>query len=180
MRSKNRLQWVNHWLLTLRQMIICPTSWLRQLVVQNTASLLVGLFMIFMMTFQSNMGPNQARPANWSGTRKKVALVFWTSSMSPPKKHKHHITPDNLRKWPKCYRTAPSPMTDVGHYTDKNNATKMCSNQNGRQDPAPNTNECRGRAQRFDSLRASPPDRSCFCSITSSSSWILMMIWWMQ
>ena len=71
-------------------------------------------------------------------------------------------------------------MTDVGHYTAKNHATKMWSNRNERQYPAPNTNERRGRAQRFDHSRASPPDRSCFCSITSSSSWILMMIWWMQ
>ncbi len=38
---------------------------------------------------------------------------------------------------------------------------------------------CCSRAQRFDRSRASPPDSSCFCSITSSSSWILM-IWWMQ
>ncbi len=65
MRSKNRSQWVNHWLLTLRHLIICPTSWLRRLVVQNAASLLVGLFIIFMTTSQSNRGPNQARPANW-------------------------------------------------------------------------------------------------------------------
>jgi len=31
---------------------------------------------------------------------------------------------NNLRKCPKHYRTAPSPMTDIGHYLAKNHATK--------------------------------------------------------
>jgi hypothetical protein len=54
MRSENRSQWVNHWLLTLRQMTTCPTSWLRRIVAQNATSLLAGLSMIFMTTFRSN------------------------------------------------------------------------------------------------------------------------------
>jgi len=37
----------------------------------------------------------------------------------PPKKK---TTPDNLRKWPKRYHTAPS--TDFGYYLAKNHATK--------------------------------------------------------
>ena len=67
MRSKNRSRWVNHWLLTLRQMIICPTSWLRRPVVQNAASLLVGLFMTFMTTSQSNR--------TWSGKTSQLTPV---------------------------------------------------------------------------------------------------------
>jgi hypothetical protein len=37
---------------------------------------------------------------------------------------KKKTTPDNLRKWPKRYHTAPSPMTDFGYYLAKNHATK--------------------------------------------------------
>ena len=72
-----------------------------------------------------------------------------------------------------------STMMDVGHYTAKNHDTKNVIEPKWAPGPTPNTDERRGRAQRFDRSRASPPDRSCFCSITSSSSWILM-IWWMQ
>jgi len=38
--------------------------------------------------------------------------------------HQKKKTPDNLRKWPNRYHTAPSPMTDFGYYLAKNHATK--------------------------------------------------------
>jgi len=69
MRSENRLQWVNLWLLTLRQMTTCLTSWLRRPVVQNAASLLVGLLMTFMTTSQSNR--------TWSGKTSQLTSVTW-------------------------------------------------------------------------------------------------------
>jgi hypothetical protein len=37
---------------------------------------------------------------------------------------KKKTTPDNLRKWPKRYHTAPSPMMDFGYYLAKNHAMK--------------------------------------------------------
>ena len=54
---------------------------------------------------------------------------------------------------------------------------KNWSNQNERQDHAPDMDERRGVAQRFDRSRVSLLDMSCFFLITSSSTWVLMMIW---
>jgi len=51
----------------------------------------------------------------------KTTNFFFLCKHPPPKKK---TTPDNLRKWPKCYHTAPSPMTDYGYYLAKNHATK--------------------------------------------------------
>jgi len=50
---------------------------------------------------------------------------------TPKKTHTHRhrqkrqtTPPNNLPKWPKHYRTAPSPMTDFSHYLAKNHAMK--------------------------------------------------------
>ncbi len=39
-------------------------------------------------------------------------------------RHSKQTTQNNLPKWQKHHRTAPSPMTDFGHYFAKNHATK--------------------------------------------------------
>jgi len=69
MQSKNRSRWMNLLLPTLRQMTTCLISWLRQPVMQNAASLLVGLFMTFMATSQSNR--------TWSGKTSQLTSVTW-------------------------------------------------------------------------------------------------------
>jgi len=79
MRSENRSRWVNLLLPTLRQMTNCLTSWLQQPVVQNAASLLVGLFMTFMTTSQSNR--------IWSGKTSQLTSVTW-------------LVLRGLREWP--------------------------------------------------------------------------------
>ena len=60
-------------------------------------------------------------------------------------------------KWPKCYPTAPSPMTDFCHYLAKNHATKNVIEPKW----APWARAQYRWAQRFDRSQASPPDRSC-------------------
>ncbi len=59
-----------------------------------------------------------------------VSMLEPKITRTPKKTRTHHhrqkrqTTPNNLPKWPKHYRTAPSPMTDFSHYLAKNHATK--------------------------------------------------------
>ena len=71
-----------------------------------------------------NKAPQTLLEPKISGTHKKSGTGF-LDLLHTPKKHKHNTTPylpDNHFR--KCYRAAPSPMTEVGHYTAKNHATK--------------------------------------------------------
>ena len=108
---------------------------------------------------------------------KKLALVKNSHSFLATKNNKpHQTTSQNGRN---TTVRLPPPWRILAISWPKIMLRKKWSNQNGRQDPAPNMDKRRGAAQQFDHLRASLPDRLCYFSITWSSTWILMMIWWM-
>ena len=83
-----------------------------------------------------------------------------------------------LRKWPKRYRTAPSPMADFGHYLAKNHATKNVIKPKW----VPWARAQYGRTAWLSttvwSFAGIPTRQVMFFAFTSSSTWKLMMIWW--
>ncbi len=95
-------------------------------------------------------------------TRRWIVLSFWEVV---------------LPKWTNTTVRLPPPWRILAITWPKIMLRKNWSNQNGHQDPAPNMGKRRGAAQRFDCLRVSLPDMSCFLLITSSSTWVLMVIW---